>query len=143
MFCATDRFRSSDCSWNTMPMPLRAASRAERRRSGLASRLSVPLSGDCVPDRMRISVDFPAPFSPIRPTTSLAPIATLTSRSACTPAKDLDMDLAASMARLFHDPEAKPVQRQGYGGDDHQALHRLLDVRGDAEQHHAVARHCA
>ena len=43
-----------------------AAARRPRQRAAI---------GIGVPERMRISVDFPAPFSPIRPTTSLAPMA--------------------------------------------------------------------
>ena len=81
-----------------MPMPCAAASRAFFMRSGSPSSVSEPVSGRCVPASTRISVDLPAPFSPISPTTSFGLISMLMSFSACTPGKDLLMPVAASMA---------------------------------------------
>src|ERR1035437_7627739 len=54
--------------------------------TGLPSRLRVPVSGTYTPSRILMSVDLPAPFGPMRPTTSPAPTSRLTlSRATCAP----------------------------------------------------------
>ncbi len=54
---------SSTC-WNTVPMPSDRLARGEAIRTGLPSIRISPSSGCCMPARMPISVDLPAPFSP-------------------------------------------------------------------------------
>ena len=52
--------------------------------TGDPSTAIVPVSGLIPPDRIRMSVDLPAPFSPISPTTSCAPTAIEALRNALT-----------------------------------------------------------
>ena len=56
-----------------MPMPLRLASAALARRVGSPAMQDLAGVGLVDPHRIFISVDLPAPFSPIRPTTSPRP----------------------------------------------------------------------
>src|SRR5215471_8022199 len=51
----------------------------------------VPESGRSIPARIFISVDFPAPFSPIRATISPAAISSSTASRAFTPGNDLEI----------------------------------------------------
>src|SRR6516225_10017322 len=51
----------------------------------------VPESGPSIPARIFISVDFPAPFSPIRATTSPAAISSSTASRAFTPGNDIEI----------------------------------------------------
>ena len=58
--------------WYTMPMPRSRPARGESMRTSRPSTRMVPLSGWYSPDRMLMSVDLPAPFSPSRHRTSPA-----------------------------------------------------------------------
>src|SRR6266540_1580576 len=53
-----------------MPIPSSIARFGESTSTGLPSRRTCPSSGCTIPDRMFISVDLPAPFSPSRQCTS-------------------------------------------------------------------------
>ena len=95
-----------------------------------------------MPARMRIRVDLPAPFSPTSPTTSCGRSSRLTDFSAWTPGKRLSTFCRAEgrgghLTILVRARSIESADRD----DDHQALHRLLDVRADAHQHHAVGQH--
>src|SRR5438034_5746944 len=70
-------------------MPEPCAARGELRWTGCPSTKTRPVSGRCSPSSTRISVDLPAPFSPISAVISPALKATDTSRSACTAPKRL------------------------------------------------------
>src|SRR5580658_4664306 len=139
MFSPTVRFNSSDCSWKTIPMPLRLASRGLLRRTGAPSNLSDPRSGEYTPARIRIKVDLPAPFSPTRPTTSLTPISTVTSFRAWTPAKALLT--CSTLSILLHYLDTSPIHGESYRHDDQHPLDSLLQVRRDAQQHHPVPQY--
>src|SRR5215813_462875 len=80
---------------NSMPSAL--ASRGERISTGAPLILIVPVSREIAPPRIFISVDFPAPFSPIRATISPAPTLRLTPSSATTPGNRL---LIPSISRI-------------------------------------------
>src|SRR5207248_7405527 len=56
-----------------------------------------PRSGACTPEMIRMSVDFPAPFSPSRAWTSPARTSKLTPFSAGNPARDLAMPCSSTM----------------------------------------------
>ena len=58
-------------------------------QTGWPSMVTPPVSGLSTPARIRIKVDFPAPFEPIRPNTLPSRISALTSRTAAKPSKDL------------------------------------------------------
>jgi hypothetical protein len=66
-------------------MPRAAAAAGFRSAMRSPSISIVPAFGATVPPRMFISVDLPAPFSPIRPTISPPSTDRDTSRSATTP----------------------------------------------------------
>ena len=59
---------------------------------------TAPSSGKSNPVRTFTSVDFPAPFGPMRPTTSCRCSSSVTSRSACTPSKARETPAARSEA---------------------------------------------
>ena len=79
MLSATLRFGKRFSSWNTMPMPLRAASAVLAKRTGLPSSRISPAVSCSTPAITFISVDLPAPFSPT--STLTAPIRTSKSTS--------------------------------------------------------------
>ncbi len=87
-----------------------------------------PESGRMLPDRIRIRVDFPAPFSPINPTTSWGRTSIEASRSALTTPKLLLIALTASMFALFVHERAAAPYRQRDSGDDHQALDSFVNI---------------
>ena len=51
-------------SWNTVAIPRARASRGPEKLTGSPSNSTSPLSGECTPERILISVDLPAPLSP-------------------------------------------------------------------------------
>ncbi len=69
-FSVTERGSTSMKCWCTMPMPRAMASRALRMATWRPSTAMVPSSGCCSPYSTFISVDLPAPFSPMRAWTS-------------------------------------------------------------------------
>jgi hypothetical protein len=78
MFCATDSSLRRFSSWWIMDTPTRCISRgvAPRRMAPPLNTTSPP-SSVCTPERIFISVDLPAPFSPQRP--MISPLSTLKS----------------------------------------------------------------
>jgi hypothetical protein len=75
--------------WCTMPMPARMASCGLRSFTSSPLIAMVPSSGGCMPYRIFIRVDLPAPFSPQMACTSPAVTVRLTSELATTPGKRL------------------------------------------------------
>ena len=88
MFSATESVVRMDCSWKTMAIPWSNASRGPA--IGVARPLTriSPSSTVYTPFSTLSRVDFPAPFSPMSPTTSFFPISRDTSSSALTPGND-------------------------------------------------------
>src|SRR6185437_1828474 len=122
----TVRLGRIDCSWNTMAMPLSKASRGEAILTGEPPMKTPPESGWLIPFRTLRRVDLPAPFSPMRPTTSPLPTEKLTESRAFTPGNDFETSLTSSTGctgRLFHDVELRAVKRKRDGHDDQQPLH--------------------
>ncbi|CAB4591482.1 unannotated protein [freshwater metagenome] len=64
MFSVMVRLSASMKCWCTMPMPLAMASVGERKVRVEPFTTMVPSSGWCIPYKVFISVDLPAPFSP-------------------------------------------------------------------------------
>src|SRR5664279_3614344 len=71
-------------------MPASLASCGEEKVTTCPLKRMLPLSGVYTPPISLISVDLPAPFSPIRAWTSPTCTSRSTRSSACTPAKDFD-----------------------------------------------------
>src|SRR5581483_7189742 len=90
-FPATSRLSTTFSSWWTKPMPSLVASPTERTVTRAPSMRISPPSGWCTPPRIFISVLLPAPFSPIRATTSPRLTETETPSSATTPGKRLSI----------------------------------------------------
>src|SRR5688500_4608530 len=80
---------------NSIPSAL--ASRGDRISAGWPLIFTVPASREIAPPRIFISVDLPAPFSPINATISPAPTVIRTSSSATTPGNRL---LIPSISRI-------------------------------------------
>ena len=76
-------------SWWMMATPARSASRTPAKRTGAPSIRISPSSAGWTPERIFISVDLPAPFSPTSACTSPARRSKSTRSSAVTPAKCL------------------------------------------------------
>ena len=80
--------RTIDCctasarSWNTVSIPASRERAALQPVTGLPRTRISPLVGLTTPERILISVDLPAPLSPISPTTSLSWTERLTPPSA-------------------------------------------------------------
>ena len=72
MLAATLSSGTRFSSWWMMAMPARSASRTVARRTGVPSIRISPSSAGWTPERIFISVDLPAPFSPMRAWTSPA-----------------------------------------------------------------------
>src|ERR1700730_13869233 len=100
------------------------------RGTARSDTVSVPPSGVSAPVMIRMSVDFPAPFSPTSAWSSPARRSKETPRSALTPAKDLEIEEATSRnlqfkivnsARLPGEPQAElrgaAVVSRGDGAD--------------------------
>ncbi len=93
IFSATLRSGAIINSWKIVTMPCCRASRGLSNTVGRPSISIEPLSGFTSPERMRMSVDFPAPFSPTSAWTSPRRRSSETPCSARTPGK--------SFTRLF------------------------------------------
>ena len=101
MFCAALRCRIRLSSWCTMPMPSACAPRGLPMSTGRPSMSISPASHRWMPASTFISVDLPAPFSPISACTSPARSSNPTWSSAWTPAKLLHkprMETSVSMS---------------------------------------------
>src|SRR5471032_1251319 len=72
MFATTSRFSHSARSWNTVAMPRSSAAAGLDSVTSLPPKVIVPVLGWWTPARTFTSVDFPAPLSPTRATTSPA-----------------------------------------------------------------------
>ena len=96
MFAPTSRFSRTLSSWWMNPMPSASASPTPRIVTGLPSKTTSPSSGTYTPPRIFMSVDLPAPFSPMSATTSPGPTDRLTAPSAVTPGKRLVMARSSS-----------------------------------------------
>ncbi len=145
MFSATVRLRSSDCSWNTMPMPWRGgiarrcAGAAAGRRAGSRRRRAGrrrPGSASASTCRRRSR----RPGRPPRAGGSRGRHAF----SAWTPGKRLSMprraEPACGLAHLTILRRARSSE-SATAAMIMQALHGLLDVGRDAHEHHAVGEH--
>src|SRR5215217_5141500 len=97
MFAPTSRLSSTLSSWWINSIPRAPASRGERISTGSPLILMVPASLEMAPPRIFISVDFPAPFSPMSATISPVPTDKLTWSSATTPGNRL---LIPSISRI-------------------------------------------
>ena len=91
MFSATDRCRHMFSSWWMMATPISWACLGVRSPYCWPKISMVPASRVYTPLRIFISVDFPAPFSPRRASTSPERSSSWTLSSALTPGKDLQM----------------------------------------------------
>ena len=99
-FSSTVRLSASMKCWCTMPMPAAMASDGEWNVVSRPSSRMVPSSGLCMPYRVFISVDLPAPFSPTM--AWMVPLRTTMSMSefATTPGKRLVMPLELDGGRV-------------------------------------------
>jgi hypothetical protein len=89
MFSRTVKLSASMKCWCTMPIPAAIASAGLRKVTGEPSSRIVPSSGRCMPYRVFIRVDLPAPFSPTIACTSPRRTFSSMSRLATTPGKRL------------------------------------------------------
>ena len=64
MLSATERSGTSESSWKMQTMPARLAAAGESKATSAPSSTMRPASGATTPERILISVDLPAPFSP-------------------------------------------------------------------------------
>src|SRR3972149_1897435 len=93
----------------------------EGMSTGRPRRRISPPSRWCTPPRMRISVDFPAPFSPTSAWTSPARTSNRTSCRACTPGKALRIPrisscgAATALRRSPHSSERHPTMEDNVG----------------------------
>lgn len=108
MFSQTLNSGTSANSWgdNSMP-PLRAAAPL-KAVCGAPSTRTRPRSGRSRPVSMRISVDFPLPFGPMKPCAVPRAIATLTSSSARVMPKDFERRSTATIAFIAVPPALPP-----------------------------------
>ena len=90
-FSSTVRLSASMKCWCTMPIPAAIASPGVEKLTSRPPTEMVPSSGRCIPYRIFISVDLPAPFSPTSACTVPARTAKCTSLLATTPGKRLVM----------------------------------------------------
>ena len=128
-FSRTVRSRNDLECWNVRASPARP------RRCGLQLVISRPSSsiapevGKSNPVIRFTSVDLPAPFGPIRPTTSCCRSSSVTSSSACTPSNERETERARSVpcgarlsdcsgrvARLRAAPAVAPDDTRGHRG---------------------------
>ena len=91
MLSTTDRLGHRLSSWWTMATPWATASVVEAKAMGSPSSSMVPEVGGWTPERIFMRVDLPAPFSPMRATTSPARISKSTPRRAWVAPKALVM----------------------------------------------------
>ena len=96
MLRTIDCWTASARSWKTVSMPASRERAAFQAVTGLPRTRISPLVGLTTPERILISVDLPAPLSPIRPTTSLS----LTERLTPPRAKTLPYDFLMSRSSI-------------------------------------------
>src|ERR1017187_10355324 len=129
------------------PIPSARASAMWRIVTGRPSNQISPASAWWTPPRIFISVDLPAPFSPMSATTSPCPTDRLTSSNASTPGKRLVMFLSSSRDAGMALPAAEFLQLgrerihaglvDGQGGHDDLLVgrdHRLVAVEHPVHQ---------
>ena len=88
-------------SWYTVAIPSSSASRGDANSRGLPSNRYSPSSGRYTPDRVLMSVDFPAPLSPSRQVTCPASHVMETSFSAMTLPKYFEISRTSRSAVAF------------------------------------------
>ncbi|MDT4834798.1 hypothetical protein FQZ97_684480 [compost metagenome] len=96
----TERFGARLSSWWMIEMPRSRASAADARTTGTPSSTMSPDVGVTTPERIFISVDLPAPFSPNSVVTCPRWMSKFTPLSACTLPYDLAMFRADSTIAL-------------------------------------------
>ena len=112
---ATSRLSKRLSSWCTKAMPRPSESCTVRLSRSVPAKLMVPALGGTTPPRIFISVDLPAPFSPMSPTTSPGSMWKLTSLSARTPGYVLEMFLSwrsGSGIGVLNDPFSRESGRR-------------------------------
>src|SRR6266540_5428740 len=99
--------------WCTMPIPAAMACCGAVKCTGCPSTLVSPSSGRCIPYKIFISVDLPAPFSPT--IAWIVPLRTvrLTSELATTPGNRLVIPLSSTAGGSL--VIAAPIRRNGGG----------------------------
>src|SRR5918997_726099 len=109
-FSATSTSGRTSGSCAMTRTPRRRAAAGPAKVVGAPSRSSSPSSGTRSPDRILISVDLPAPFSPRRACTSPGRSSSDTDRSACTPENALLMRQAGPvLGRLDQRVDGQPA----------------------------------
>ena len=93
-FSRTDSVPNERLCWKVRARPARTRRCALQPVTSRPSSSTTPSSGRSNPVSTLTSVDLPAPFGPIRPTTSCRWSSSVTSRSACTPSKDRETEEA-------------------------------------------------
>jgi hypothetical protein len=98
MFSATERFGSRCTSWYTVEMPAACACAGPLNDTWSPASVMVPASMPYTPVSALMSVDLPAPFSPMSECTSPGNIRKSTSSSALTPGKVIEMPRISTTA---------------------------------------------
>src|SRR5206468_6139406 len=97
-FSCTVSDRKAWLCWKVLASPCLPRRLGLHRVTSRPSSSTLPELGRSKPLRRFTSVDFPAPFGPISPTTSRLLSSRVTSRRACTPSKDRDTEEARSVS---------------------------------------------
>ena len=95
MFSATESSGTMRISWWISATPWSSDSAGLRGANSTPSRVMCPALGWCIPARMALRVDLPAPFSPMSPTTEPAATVKSTLSSTRTPENSLQMPVTA------------------------------------------------
>src|SRR3954447_21485120 len=147
MFSATETLGRRDCSWCTIATPRDIASEIEENRISSPRNCIDPRSGRWLPLRIFRSVDFPAPFSPMRPRTSFRRISRSTVLRALTTPKvfetpvsfratvSRDARTASTSGHHPHGPALLPPHGDDREEDDC-ALDDLLVEAAHPDEHH-------
>jgi hypothetical protein len=97
-FSCTDSERKAWLCWKVLASPCLPRRLGLQRVTSRPSSSTIPAVGRSKPLNRFTSVDLPAPFGPISPTTSRLLSSSVTSRNACTPSKDRDKEEARSVS---------------------------------------------
>ena len=97
-FSRTESPRNERLCWNVRERPARPRRCGRQRVTSRPSSSTAPSSGKSNPVRTFTSVDFPAPFGPMSPTTSWRCSSSVTPRSAWTPSNARETPAARSEA---------------------------------------------
>ena len=97
-FSRTESSRNERLCWNVRASPARARRCALQPVTRALPSSTLPAVGKSKPVSTLTSVDLPAPFGPIRPTTSCRCSSSVTSCSARTPSKDRETEEARSVS---------------------------------------------